>query len=82
MNWHSAGGGATSAGAVETRAASGIEHFDKSQGTLRRRVEACEVGRAAVMLVSDYRARSPGEMVHFDAWLPHRRHDFPLKLTT
>jgi enoyl-[acyl-carrier protein] reductase I len=67
MNWHSAGGGAISAGAVETRAASGIEHFDESQGTLRRRVEACEVGRAAVMLVSDYASAVTGEMVHFDA---------------
>jgi enoyl-[acyl-carrier-protein] reductase (NADH) len=39
----------------------------ESQGTLRRRVEACEVGRAAVMLVSDYASAVTGEMVHFDA---------------
>jgi enoyl-[acyl-carrier-protein] reductase (NADH) len=39
---------------LRLEAASGIEHFDESQGTLRRRVEACEVGCAVVMLVSDY----------------------------
>ena len=64
---------AISAGAVETRAASGIEHFDEllnetaRKAPLRRRVEACEVGRAAVMLVSDYASAVTGEVVHVDA---------------
>jgi len=64
---------ALSAGAVETRAASGIEHFDEllnevaRKAPLRRRVEACEVGRAAVMLVSDYASAVTGEVVHVDA---------------
>jgi enoyl-[acyl-carrier protein] reductase I len=64
---------ALSAGAVETRAASGIEHFDEllnetlHKAPLRRRVEACEVGRAAVMLASDYASAITGEVVHVDA---------------
>ena len=64
---------ALSAGAVETRAASGIEHFDEllnetaRKAPLRRRVEACEVGRAAVMLASDYTSAVTGEVVHVDA---------------
>jgi enoyl-[acyl-carrier protein] reductase I len=64
---------ALSAGAVETRAASGIEHFDEllnetaRKAPLRRRVEACEVGRVAVMLASDYTSAITGEIVHVDA---------------
>lgn len=64
---------AISAGAVETRAASGIEHFDEllnetaRRAPLRRSVEACEVGKVAVMLVSDYASAVTGEVVHVDA---------------
>ena len=56
---------AISAGAVATRAASGIEHFDEllnetvRKAPLRRTVEACEVGRAG-------------------RWLSHRRNGFSL----
>jgi enoyl-[acyl-carrier protein] reductase I len=62
-----------SAGAVETRAASGLEHFDEllnetaSKAPLRRRVEACEVGRTAAVLASDYASAVTGEVVHVDA---------------
>src|SRR3546814_16692252 len=47
---------AISAGAVKTRAASGIEHFDEilnetmRKAPLRRTVDACEVGRTALLL--------------------------------
>lgn len=64
---------AISAGAVETRAASGIEHFDellnetRRKAPLRRTVEACEVGRTALMLASDYTSAITGEIVHADA---------------
>jgi enoyl-[acyl-carrier protein] reductase I len=64
---------ALSAGVVETRAASGIEHFDELlnetllKAPLRRRVEACEVGRAAVMLASDYTGAVAGEVVAITA---------------
>jgi enoyl-[acyl-carrier protein] reductase I len=50
---------AISAGAVATRAASGIEHFDelldetRRKAPLRRTVAACEVGRTALVLASD-----------------------------
>lgn len=64
---------AISAGAVETRAASGIEHFDElldetvQKAPLRRTVEACEVGRAALLLASDHASAITGEIVHVDA---------------
>jgi enoyl-[acyl-carrier protein] reductase I len=64
---------AISAGAVETRAASGIEHFDellnetRNKSPLRRTVTACEVGRTALVLASDYAAAITGEIVHVDA---------------
>jgi len=64
---------AISAGAVKTRAASGIEHFDEllnesmRRAPLRRAVEACEVGRAALLLASDYASGVTGEVLHVDA---------------
>lgn len=64
---------AISAGAVETRAASGIEHFDellnetRKKSPLRRTVDACEVARTALVLASDYTAAITGEIVHVDA---------------
>ena len=64
---------AISAGAVETRAASGIAHFDellnetRKKSPLRRTVDACEVGRTALVLASDYAAAITGEVVHVDA---------------
>lgn len=54
---------AISAAAVATRAASGIEHFDEllnetaRKAPLRRTVD--EVGRAALLLASDYTTASP-----------------------
>ena len=64
---------AISAGAVETRAASGLEHFDeilnesRKKAPLRRTVEACEVGRTALVLASGYAAAITGEILHVDA---------------
>jgi len=64
---------AISAGAVPTRAASGILHFDelldetRRKAPLGRTVEACEVGRAALMLVSSYASAITGEVIHVDA---------------
>lgn len=64
---------AISAGAVKTRAASGIEHFDEllneslRKSPLRRAVEACEVGRAALLLASDHASGITGEVLHVDA---------------
>ena len=64
---------AISAGAVKTRAASGIEHFDEllyestRKAPLRRTVDACEVGRAALLLASDYTSGVTGEVLHVDA---------------
>jgi enoyl-[acyl-carrier protein] reductase I len=64
---------AISAGAVATRAASGIEHFDEllnetvRKAPLRRTVDACEVGRTALLLASDYTTAITGEMLHVDA---------------
>lgn len=64
---------AISAGAVATRAASGIEHFDEllnetvSKAPLRRTVDACEVGRTALLLASDYTTAITGETLHVDA---------------
>jgi enoyl-[acyl-carrier protein] reductase I len=64
---------AISAGAVETRAASGIEHFDellneaRRKSPLRRTVEACEVGKTALLLTSGYASAITGEVLHADA---------------
>lgn len=64
---------AISAGAIATRAASGITHFDEllnetvRKAPLRRTVEACEVGRTALMLASDYTSAITGETLHVDA---------------
>jgi enoyl-[acyl-carrier protein] reductase I len=64
---------AISAGPVKTRAASGIEHFDElleetaRKAPLRRTIDACEVGRAALLLASDYSAAITGEVLHVDA---------------
>ena len=64
---------AISAGAVKTRAASGIEHFDElireteAKSPLRRTVTADEVGRAALLLASDLTTAITGETLHVDA---------------
>ena len=64
---------ALSAGAVATRAASGIEHFDEllnetsTKAPLRRTIDADEVGRAALFLASDYASGVTGETMHVDA---------------
>ena len=64
---------AISAGAVATRAASGIEHFDEllnetaRKAPLRRTVDSCEVGRAALWLASDYATAITGEVLHVDS---------------
>ncbi len=64
---------AISAGAVKTRAASGIAHFDEllnesiRKAPLRRTVDACEVGRAALLLASDYTTAITGEVLYVDA---------------
>jgi enoyl-[acyl-carrier protein] reductase I len=64
---------AISAGAIATRAASGIEHFDEllnetvRAAPLRRTVDACEVGRAALLLASDYTTAITGEVLYVDA---------------
>jgi enoyl-[acyl-carrier protein] reductase I len=64
---------AISAGAVKTRAASGIEHFDEliheteTKSPLRRTVTADEVGRAALLLASDHTTAITGEVLHVDA---------------
>jgi len=64
---------AISAGAVKTRAASGIEHFDELireteiKSPLRRTVTADEVGRSALMLSSDQTTAITGEILHVDA---------------
>lgn len=64
---------AISAGAVRTRAASGIAHFDEllnetvRKAPLRRTVDACEVGRTALLLASDYTTAITGEVLYVDA---------------
>lgn len=64
---------AISAGAVQTRAASGIEHFDEllnetvRKAPLRRTVDADEVGRAALVLASDHTRAITGETLYVDA---------------
>jgi len=64
---------AISAGAVATRAASGIEHFDEllnesvRKAPLRRTVQSDEVGRTALVLASDFASAITGEILHVDA---------------
>ncbi len=64
---------AISAGPVKTRAASGIAHFDEllaeaaRKAPQRRVVDACEVGRIALLLASDYTSAMTGEIIHVDA---------------
>lgn len=64
---------AISAGAVKTRAGSGIEHFDEllnetiRKAPLRRTVDASEVGRTALLLASDYTTAITGEILYVDA---------------
>ena len=64
---------AISAGAVETRAASGIDHFDElinesvRAAPLPRKVESSEVGRTALALVSDHMSAVTGETLYVDA---------------
>lgn len=64
---------AISAGAVQTRAASGIEHFDEilneaaRQAPLRRLIDSCEIGRTALVLASDDTAAITGEVLYVDA---------------
>ncbi|HZQ14094.1 MAG TPA: SDR family oxidoreductase [Pseudolabrys sp.] len=63
---------ATFADAVATRVASGIEHFDgllnetARKSPLCRTMESCEVGRAALLLASDYMTAITGEVLHID----------------
>ncbi|MBI1220766.1 MAG: enoyl-ACP reductase FabI [Rhodobacteraceae bacterium] len=64
---------AISAGPVVTRAASGLAGFSEMLDVsarvapLRRNIEADEVGRAALLLASDYTAAVTGETLHVDA---------------
>lgn len=64
---------AISAGAVRTRAASGIDHFDAlineslRAAPLRRQVESCEVGRTALALASEHMSAVTGEVLYVDA---------------
>jgi len=61
------------AGAVRIQATSSIAHFDEllnetvRRAPLRRTVDACEVGRAALLLASDYTAAITGEVLYLDA---------------
>ncbi len=63
---------AISAGAVQTRAASGIEHFDEilneaaRKAPLRRLIDSCEIGRTALLLASDYTTAVTGEVLYVD----------------
>jgi enoyl-[acyl-carrier protein] reductase I len=63
---------AISAGAVAPRAASGNEHFAEllyetaRRSPLRRTIESSEVGRAALLLASDYATPITGEVLHVD----------------
>lgn len=64
---------AISAGAVATRAASGIEHFDGllnenvRKAPLHRTVDSCEVGRAALLLATGCPTGITRKVVHVDA---------------
>ena len=64
---------AISAGPVPTRAASGLTGFGRlldataRAAPLRRNIQADEVGRAALLLASDYTSGMTGEVLHVDA---------------
>ena len=63
---------AISAGAIATRAASGIEHFDELLNSTAiaaplRRTVSSEVGRTAVLLASDFTSAVTGEILHVDS---------------
>lgn len=64
---------AVSAGAVRTRAASGITHFEElltateKTAPMRRTIDPDEVGRAALFLASDHASAITGEILHVDA---------------
>src|SRR3546814_18392795 len=64
---------ALSAGAVRTRAASGIEHFDEllneteRRAPLGRTIDNEELGRAALLLASDYATAITGDVIYVDA---------------
>ena len=64
---------AISAGPVNTRAASGIRHLDElldessRRAAERRLATADEVGKMALVLVSDFAMATTGEVVHVDA---------------
>ncbi len=64
---------AISAGAVKTRAASGLAHFDElldasaKAAPLHRLIEPDDVGRTALALISDVGDAITGEVVHVDA---------------
>lgn len=64
---------AISAGAVKTRAASGIAHFDEllnesmRESPLHRTVESAEVGRIALALASDLSSAVTGGVLYADA---------------
>src|SRR3546814_12423046 len=64
---------ALSAGAVRTRAASGIEHFDEllneteRRAPLGRTIDTEELGRAALLLASDYATAITGDVIYVDA---------------
>lgn len=63
---------AISAGPIKTRAASGIMHFDELLDEVARKspqhrlIDACEVGKTALLLASDYASGINGEIVHVD----------------
>lgn len=64
---------AISAGPVKTLAAAGIAgfkemlHYSAGRAPLRRNIDAEEVGRAALFLVSEMASGITGEVVHVDA---------------
>lgn len=64
---------AISAGPVRTRAASGIAHFDElvdeaaRNAPLKRMIEMDDVGRAALLLASDFAGAITGELLYVDA---------------
>lgn len=63
---------AISAGPIKTRTAAGILHFDElldeaaRKSPQRRLIDACEVGKTALLLASDYASAITGEIVHVD----------------
>jgi enoyl-[acyl-carrier protein] reductase I len=63
---------AISAGAVETRVASGIGHFDDilnesaQTAPLRRLITSCEIGQTVLLLASDHTTAVTGQVLHVD----------------